>query len=205
MHTPTVQKDGPPKGRVAVLHQNHPLAVPVVVTTARVNCGVLLGSPEKVMGVMVDAWQVGATQQGGMCVQRLKDLSSSVLRAVVALLQRFVVGQDAMLGDPGKAAPVMLDRRIAALRTDRIEALEAALWQRHGRQRSPKPPWVKDSLGGGFDNGGSVKDGCHIWPAEVLQQNLSWLPLIPDWKIKKTEKKQQFTETRNLPKPAASN
>lgn len=166
MHTPTVQKDGPPKGRVAVLHQNHPLVVPVVVTMARVNYGVLLGSPEMVMGVMVDARQVGVTQQGGMCVQCLQDLSTSALRAVVALLQRFVVGQDAMLGDPGKAAPVMLEgeRRIAALRTDCVEALEPALWQRHGRRRSPKRPWVKDCLGGGFDNGGSVKDGCHIWP-----------------------------------------
>lgn len=110
----------------------------------------LLGPPEEVLlGVVVDAGQVGATEQGGVCVQRLQDLSSSVLRAVVTLLHRFLGGQEAMLGDPGKAAPVSFEgeRRLAALRTDRVEALEAAFWRRHGGRRSPTLPGEGRSQG----------------------------------------------------------
>lgn len=60
-----------------------------------------------------------------------------------------MVGQDAMLGDPGKAAPVVLEweRRLATFHTDRVEALEAAFWRRHSGWCAPRP------LGGGWFRG----------------------------------------------------
>lgn len=102
----------------------------------------------------MDAGQVGATEQGRVRVQRLQDLSSSVLGAVKTLLHRFLGGQDAVLGDPGKAAPVRFEgeRRLAALRTDRVEALEAAFWRRHGGWQCVQRSRVRDDLGGGPDD-----------------------------------------------------
>lgn len=117
----------------------------------------LLGSPEKVLlGVMVDARQVGAAEQRGVCVQRLQDLSMPVLRAVITLLRRFAGGQGAMLGDPGKATPERFEgeRRLAAFRTDRVEAPEAAFWRRHAGRRYP------ELLGEGRSQGRQVRGQC---------------------------------------------
>lgn len=136
-NAPPVQDDAPPGRGVAVLHQLHPLAVPVVMDVPLVAwmcqrglCGP--GGPpegalERVAAVVLCR---------SVTLEGLQGLDVSALGAEVAFVHRFLVAHHAMLGDPGQPVGVVLVRNggsVGTFATDGVEALEVTFVGRHFR------------------------------------------------------------------------
>lgn len=130
-----MQNDGPPERGVAVLHQHHPLVVPVMKSVPvvawmrhRVSLRPGRSAGNVLVGTVADARRAGVAQRRGLqCFQGLG--VPHVLRAEVALVLRVIMGHQAVLGDPGEVAGVMFEvggRLVRAVPTHGVETLEGA-------------------------------------------------------------------------------